>query len=51
MLVDRGVKEFNVIAQDLTSYGSDLYGKPDIARLVEAISDVEGVEWIRLHYA
>ena len=51
MLVDRGVKEFNVIAQDLPSYGSDLYGKPDIARLVEAISDVEGVEWIRLHYA
>ena len=51
MLVDRGVKEFNVIAQDLTSYGRDLYGKTEIARLVEAISDVEGVEWIRLHYA
>lgn len=51
MLVDRGVKEFNVIAQDLTSYGKDLYGRPDIARLVEAISDVPGVEWIRLHYA
>ncbi|MBP3303233.1 MAG: 30S ribosomal protein S12 methylthiotransferase RimO [Muribaculaceae bacterium] len=51
MLVGRGVKEFNVIAQDLTSYGRDLYGKPEIARLVEAISDVEGVEWIRLHYA
>ena len=51
MLVDRGVKEFNVIAQDLTSYGRDLYGKTEIVRLVEAISDVEGVEWIRLHYA
>ena len=51
MLVDRVVKEFNVIAQDLTSYGRDLYGKTEIARLVEAISDVEGVEWIRLHYA
>lgn len=51
MLVGRGVKEFNVIAQDLTSYGKDLYGVPSIARLVDAIADVEGVEWIRLHYA
>ncbi len=51
MLVSRGVKEFNVIAQDLTSYGIDLYGKQEIARLVNAIADVEGVEWIRLHYA
>lgn len=51
MLVSRGVKEFNVIAQDLTSYGLDLYGKQEIARLVDAIADVEGVEWIRLHYA
>ncbi|MDE5724819.1 MAG: 30S ribosomal protein S12 methylthiotransferase RimO [Duncaniella sp.] len=51
MLVSRGVKEFNVIAQDLTSYGIDLYGKQEIARLVDAIADVEGVEWIRLHYA
>ncbi len=51
MLVGRGVREFNVIAQDLTSYGTDLYGKQKIARLVEAVSDVPGVEWIRLHYA
>lgn len=51
MLVSRGVKEFNVIAQDLTSYGIDLYGKQEIGRLVDAIADVEGVEWIRLHYA
>ena len=51
MLVGRGVKEFNVIAQDLTSYGKDLYGTPSIARLVDAIADVDGVEWIRLHYA
>lgn len=51
MLVARGVKEFNVIAQDLTNYGVDLYGKVEIARLVDAIADVEGVEWIRLHYA
>ncbi len=51
MLVGRGVKEFNVIAQDLTNYGTDLYGKVEIARLVDEISRVEGVEWIRLHYA
>lgn len=51
MLVGRGVKEFNVIAQDLTNYGKDLYGKVEIARLVDAIADVDGVEWIRLHYA
>lgn len=51
MLVGRGVKEFNIIAQDLTGYGKDLYGRYDIARLVRAISDVPGVEWIRLHYA
>ena len=51
MLVARGVKEFNVIAQDLTNYGSDIYGKAEIARLVEEIASVEGVRWIRLHYA
>lgn len=51
MLVARGVREFNVIAQDLTSYGIDIYGRQEIARLVEAISDVPGVAWIRLHYA
>lgn len=51
MLVGRGVKEFNVIAQDLTNYGMDLYGKIEIARLVDEISQVPGVEWIRLHYA
>lgn len=51
MLVGRGVKEFNVIAQDLTNYGKDLYGKVEIARLVDAIADVDGVEWVRLHYA
>lgn len=51
MLVGRGVSEFNVIAQDLTGYGTDLYGKPEIARLVDEISRVDGVRWIRLHYA
>ena len=50
-LVGRGVRELNVIAQDLTSYGKDLYGRVEIARLVDALADVEGVEWIRLHYA
>lgn len=50
-LVAEGVKEFNVIAQELTYYGIDIDGKQHIAELVEAISDVEGVEWIRLHYA
>lgn len=51
MLVDRGVKEFNIIAQDLSSYGLDLYGKHAIARLIDSIADINGVEWIRLHYA
>lgn len=51
MLVGRGVREFNVIAQDLTNYGKDLYGKVEIARLIDEISQVEGVRWIRLHYA
>lgn len=50
-LVSRGVKEFNVIAQDLSSYGTDLYGRQRLADLVNAIADIEGVEWIRLHYA
>ncbi len=49
-LVAQGVKEFQIIAQDLTYYGKDLYGKFAIAELVEKISDVKGVEWIRLHY-
>ena len=50
-LVSQGVKEFQVIAQDLTYYGLDLYGENRLATLVEQISDVPGVEWIRLHYA
>ncbi|MBD5250298.1 MAG: 30S ribosomal protein S12 methylthiotransferase RimO [Barnesiella sp.] len=51
MLVARGVKEFNVIAQELTYYGIDLYGHRRIAELIDAIAAVDGVEWIRLHYA
>ncbi len=50
-LVKRGVKEFNVIAQELTYYGVDLYGEQKIAELVERMADIEGVRWIRLHYA
>lgn len=50
-LVSKGVKEFQIIAQELTFYGVDLYKKQSITELVERISDIEGVEWIRLHYA
>jgi len=50
-MVRQGVKEFNVIAQDLSSYGVDIYGKQSLARLVDRMADVKGVEWIRLHYA
>lgn len=50
-LVSRGVKEFNIIAQDLSSYGTDLYGKHMLAELIDRMADIEGVEWIRLHYA
>ena len=49
-LVSKGVKEIQLIAQDLTFYGRDLYRKPMISELVERISDVPGIEWIRLHY-
>ncbi len=50
-LVSQGVKEFQVIAQELTYYGIDIDGRQHIAELVEKMSDIEGVEWIRLHYA
>lgn len=50
-LVSQGVKEFQIIAQELTYYGVDIYKKQSIAELVEKISDIKGVEWIRLHYA
>lgn len=49
-LVAGGVKEFQVIAQDLTYYGYDLYKRFALPELVERISDIPGVEWIRLHY-
>ena len=50
-LVSEGVKEFNVIAQDLSSYGLDLYGEHHLAQLIDEMAQIEGVEWIRLHYA
>lgn len=50
-LVGKGVKEFNVIAQDLSSYGLDLYKEHRLAELIDRMADIEGVEWIRLHYA
>lgn len=50
-LVAQGVKEFQVIAQELTYYGVDLYKKQMLPELIERIAEVEGVEWIRLHYA
>ncbi len=50
-LVGCGVKEFNVIAQDLSSYGIDIYGEMALPRLVDEMAQVEGVKWIRLHYA
>lgn len=50
-LVASGVKEINFIAQDLTYYGLDLYKSMKLPELVERVSDIEGVDWIRLHYA
>jgi ribosomal protein S12 methylthiotransferase len=50
-LVSQGTCEFQVIAQELTYYGVDIDGKQHIAELVEQMADIEGVEWIRLHYA
>ncbi len=49
-LVDKGVKELLLIAQDLTYYGLDLYKKRNLSELLEKLSEVNGIEWIRLHY-
>lgn len=49
--VESGVKEFQIIAQELTYYGIDIDGKRHIAELISAMADVPGVRWIRLHYA
>lgn len=50
-LVQRGVKEVMLIAQELTYYGLDIYKKRELPKLLNALADVEGLEWIRLHYA
>ena len=50
-LVSRGVKEFQVIAQELTYYGVDLYQSQRLPQLIEQMAQIPGVEWIRLHYA
>ncbi|HRO46633.1 30S ribosomal protein S12 methylthiotransferase RimO [Agriterribacter sp.] len=50
-LVRRGVKEIMLIAQELTYYGLDIYKKRELPRLLHALADVKGLEWIRLHYA
>ncbi len=50
-LVAKGVVEFNVIAQDLSSYGIDIYGKHMLPDLIDTMAHIEGVRWIRLHYA
>ena len=51
LLVSQGVKEFQIIAQELTYYGVDLYKSQKLPELIERIAQVPGVEWIRLHYA
>ena len=50
-LVAAGVKEFQIIAQDLSYYGEDLYGENRLAQLIDRMAQIEGGEWIRLHYA
>ncbi|HEY8660581.1 MAG TPA: 30S ribosomal protein S12 methylthiotransferase RimO [Hanamia sp.] len=51
ILVSRGVKEIMLIAQELTYYGLDIYKKRELPRLLHALADIPGLEWIRLHYA
>ncbi len=50
-LADRGVKELMLIAQELTYYGLDIYKKRELPKLLHALADIPGIEWIRLHYA
>jgi ribosomal protein S12 methylthiotransferase len=50
-LADRGVKELILIAQDLTAYGTDIYGKQALTELLMELTEISGIEWIRLHYA
>jgi ribosomal protein S12 methylthiotransferase len=50
-LAEKGIKELILIAQDLTYYGLDIYKKRELAKLLKALAEVDGIEWIRLHYA
>jgi len=50
-LAAKGVKELMLIAQDLTYYGLDIYKKRELAKLLQALGDVDGIDWIRMHYA
>ncbi len=49
-LAKQGVKELILIAQDLTFYGYDIYGKPALSKLITELSEIDGIKWIRLHY-
>lgn len=50
-LASSGVKELLIIAQDLSDYGLDLYKEPKLAQLIDELSQIDGIEWIKLHYA
>ena len=50
-LVSQGVRELNIISQDSTAYGRDLYGQPKLAELLRALARIDGLDWLRLHYA
>lgn len=50
-LVSEGVREINIISQDTTAYGRDLYGAPKLDALLRSLATIEGLDWIRLHYA
>ena len=50
LLVQQGVKEFNILAQDLSNYGMDIYGSSKLAELIDKIATTPGVKWVRLHY-
>ncbi|MFD3260994.1 30S ribosomal protein S12 methylthiotransferase RimO [Paenibacillus lentus] len=51
LMASQGVKEISLIAQDSTNYGTDLYGEYKLAELMDKVTEVEGIEWVRLHYA
>ncbi|MUG45627.1 30S ribosomal protein S12 methylthiotransferase RimO [Paenibacillus woosongensis] len=51
LMASQGVKEISLIAQDSTNYGTDLYGEYKLAELMNRVTEVEGIEWVRLHYA